>query len=73
MSLFSRRSDRETAVERYPGRESATDRAARKQAEKSAARAHRARRDPSRYQAATAWEDADRARETRPRRRGLFG
>ncbi|MYR28718.1 MULTISPECIES: hypothetical protein [unclassified Streptomyces] len=32
----------------------------------------RASRDPKRYQAATAWEDQDRARETRPRRRGLF-
>ncbi|EFL01605.1 predicted protein [Streptomyces sp. SPB78] len=73
MSLFSRRSDAETAATRYAGRESATGRAARKAAEKSAARSHRARRDPSRFKAATAWEDQDRARESAPRRRGFFG
>ncbi|MGE9696686.1 hypothetical protein ACQKFA_23385 [Streptomyces sp. CH6] len=70
---WPRRSDRETAATRYPGRESATDRAARKQAEKSAARGRRASRDPDRYEKATAWEDEDRAHENAPRRRGIFG
>ncbi|WP_432091810.1 hypothetical protein [Streptomyces sp. NRRL F-5630] len=73
MSWPSRRSDRETAAEKYPGRESATARAARKAEEKSTARGRRASRDPGRFKAATAWEDRDRAAERAPRRRGFFG
>jgi hypothetical protein len=54
-----RRSDRELAATKYVGRESATDRTARRRAERgSMGRGHRTARDADR--AGQAWERRDR-------------
>lgn len=63
--------DRALAADRYAGRESATARAQRRDAERTAARIARHHRVSARQAArqGQAWEDADRMRERYGRRR----
>lgn len=68
--MFGRRNDRETAAEKYPDRESATQRAERKERDASARRRASHRSSGMRDSLADAqdWEDAQRHADIRRNR-----